>query len=178
MNQFFEQIINIVKDELGQSKNETVTNRGVIFPGYRLPSDAIVNYSPQIIRKFVNPILGRFKQEYGSLCIHYCTQPAPSGHVLPAFLDSNHVLAVDNWQGIDDFIGEKIPRNLQEQITILSDVEFNTNESIDTFLSHPAIKNVPRIGGRALVLTTTAESVEQGKSIYKQWQQRMESCLN
>jgi hypothetical protein len=85
-----------VLDVLAEEGKRYVTNRGIPFPGFRVPSDAIVNLSPELIEQFVLPVAERLRDGLGDLCLHYCTEPAPSGHVLPALLKTDAVLAVDN----------------------------------------------------------------------------------
>lgn len=167
------EVIEKVKDVLLQKKDESITNRGMFFPGYRLPSDAIVNYAPATIREVVCPVLRGFRQRYSRLCVHYCTQPSPSGHVLPNLLGSNVADAVDNWQGIEDFICDDLSGRMQDRIAVVGNVDLSTEEKMDCFLALEPIAKVPRRGGRGIVLETSAESVEQAQWIYRLWQDRM-----
>ena len=162
-----------VKAELGQGRHECVTNRGMFFPGLRLPCDAVVNYSPDTLRAAVLPVLARFGQAFGPLCIHFCTEPAPSAHVLPVLVESGHVAAVDNWQGLDVFLGDDAPARLQDRVAVVGDVDLRTPEKMDAFLAKEVVRSVPRRGGRGLVLGTSAESVDAGRRIYDAWQERM-----
>lgn len=167
------EIINMVKTEMGEAKNEYNAAKGYFFPGFRLPSDAIVNYSPDILRDVALDTLKMFGKEYGNLCIHYCTEPAPSEHILPILLESEYVKAVDNHQGPDVFIGENAPTPLQDKITIASTTNLTTPEKMDELLAKDALQNVKRNGGRGFIVFTEAESVEHGQKLYQQWQERM-----
>ncbi|HBG25460.1 MAG: hypothetical protein A2Y10_09865 [Planctomycetes bacterium GWF2_41_51] len=168
------ELINLVKSEMGQPHNEYITNRGMFFDGLRLPCDAIVNYSPCLIRDFVLPVLKKFADSFVKLCIHFCTEPAPSGHVLPILCETDFVAAVDNWQGPEVFIGDKSPSRSQDKIAVVSSLDIATPEKMDAFLQSRAVKFVPRKGGRGLVVATDVESVEHGKRIYEQWNQKWE----
>ena len=131
--------------------------------------DAIVNFSPDIIREFVVPVLDRFGKRYGKLCIHFCTTPAPSCHVLPALLDSPHVAAVDNWQGPDAFLGDNAPQRLQSRVAVMTDLDLSTPEKMDDFLAWEPIARVPRQGGRGLVVSTWAPTVDDARRLYETW---------
>lgn len=167
-------VFDAVRTELHGTLSELVTNRGVYFPGLRLPCDAIVNYSPDLLRRFVLPILARFGEKYGSVMIHFCTTPAPSGHVLPVLCDSPYVRAIDNWQGPDVFLGDTAPARMQSRVAVLGDVDLTTPAKMDAFLARKPVVDVPRRGGRALVLHTHADSVDHARQIYTAWQERME----
>ena len=162
----------LVKKQLGLEENQWITNRGIFFPGLRLPCDTIVNYSPALIEKFVLPVLESFAEELGPLCLHFCTEPAPSGHVLPVLLKSDSVLAVDNWQGFDVFAGEDSPVRFQSEISLISNHDLSSEEKIDAFFELPFVKDVSRKNNRAIVVATETESVETGKRLYKYWQKK------
>ena len=166
-------LLDAVRAELRGTVSEFVTNRGVYFPGQRLPCDAVVNSSPGLVRRFVLPILARFGERYGGLMIHFCTSPAPSGHVLPVLCESPFVRAVDNWQGPDVFLGPKAPARMQSRVAVLSDVDLTTPDKMDAFLARDVVRDVPRKGGRGLVLHTRAASVDEAKQLYAAWQDRM-----
>lgn len=59
------------KEVMGLGVDEYVTNRGMFFPGLRLPCDAIVNFSPELIKDFVLPVLEKFSEHFGDLCVHF-----------------------------------------------------------------------------------------------------------
>jgi hypothetical protein len=166
-------VFDAVRAELRGTSSELVTVRGVYFPGLRLPCDAIVNYSPDLLRRFVLPVLARFGERYGKLMIHFCTTPAPSGHVLPVLCESPYVGAVDNWQGPDVFLGDTAPARLQARVAVLGDVDLTTPAKMDAFLAREPVRGVPRRGGRGLVLHTHAASVDEAKQLYAAWQQRL-----
>lgn len=170
----------LVKREMSQGDKDYLTNRGMYFPGYRLPCDSIVNYSPQMLREFVLPVLDRFCDAFGPLCIHFCTEPSPSGHILPVLLESESVLAVDNWQGPDVFIRKDAPAALQDKIAVVGSLDLSDAEKMDTFLKSDPVRMVPRENGRGLVMATAVADVEEGKRVYEMWQNRMENinCLN
>lgn len=161
-----------VRAELRGTPSEFVTNRGVYFPGLRLPCDAIVNYSPDLLRQFVLPILARFGARFGKLMIHFCTAPAPSAHVLPVLCESPYVAAVDNWQGPDVFLGDAAPARRQTRVAVLSDVDLTSPAKMAAFLARESVREVPRRGGRGLIVQTRAASVDDGKRLYAAWQER------
>jgi hypothetical protein len=167
------QVTDVVKAELGMGAREWITNRGIFVPGLRLPCDAIVNLSPELIRRSVLPVLERFGRKYGRLCIHFCTEPAPSQHVLPVLSESPYVAAVDNWQGPEPFIGETSPAPLQARVAVITDVDVSASEKMTAFLSHSAVRDVPRKGGRGLVVSSPCASVEEGRRIYAAWRRLM-----
>lgn len=168
----------LVKRELGWADDEYITNRGLFFPGLRLPCDAVVNLSPPQIRSLVLPVLERFGAAFGRLCIHFCTRPSPSAHVLPVLLESPAVAAVDNWQGPEVFIGDDAPARMQSRIAIIADVDLRTTDQMDTFLRREPVRAVPRRGGRGIVLAAGARSVEEAGRMYTQWRERMEALSN
>ena len=96
----------MVNERLPGPVGGNLTCRGMYFPGVRMPFDSIVNLSPDTIRDLVLPMLPDLSKAFGGLCMHFCTAPAPAGHVLPVLLESDAVVAVDNWQGPDVFIGD------------------------------------------------------------------------
>lgn len=163
------QVLDLVRERLKGTPGEHVTNRGIWFPGVRLPSDALVNWPPESIRQVGWPVLERFGRRYGKLCIHYCSKPAPSGHVLPALCGCASVGAVDTWQGPDAFIGDTAPGRMQSQVSLVFDMDLSSDEKIKAFLANEAVRGVPRKGGRALVLGAGASTVEEGKRIYERW---------
>jgi len=167
------QVLDTVRLELGGTLGEFVTNRGIHFPGLRLPCDAIVNFSPDLLRQFVLPILARFGERYGRLMVHFCTTPAPSAHVLPVLCESPHVGCVDNWQGTDVFLGDSAPAPMQSRVAVVGDVDLTTPAKMDAFLARDAVLNVPRQGGRTLVLSTRAASIDAARQLYATWQERV-----
>lgn len=169
------QLIELVSNELGNESEGSVKSRGLFSPGYRLSCDAIVNFSPANIRDFVLPIIAKFKAHLGPMYIHFCTEPAPARHVLPVLLDSDAIIALDNWQGPEIFIGEGSPTELQSKITIVGDIDVSTPEKMETFFNLTSVRKVPRSGGRGLIMTTVADSVEDGHRIYAEWQARFSS---
>ena len=166
------ELFTLVKKHLGLGENQWITNRGIFFPGLRLPCDTIVNYSPALIEKFVLPVLESFAKELGPLCLHFCTEPAPAGHVLPVLLKSDSVLAVDNWQGFNVFAGDNSPVHSQRKISLISTHDLSSEEKIDAFFELPFVKNISRKNNRAIVVATETDSVETGKILYKYWQKK------
>jgi hypothetical protein len=164
-------VIDMVKQRTGDAADFCITNRGIPFPGLRQACDAIVNFSPDMLRQFVLPVLERLAQRYGSLCIHYCTSPAPSMHVLPVLLESPCVTAVDNWQGPDVFIGEDAPARMQDRVAVITDVPLRGPEDMRAFLDREPVRDVPRRGGRGLVVQTTADSVDHARELYATWRE-------
>ena len=166
------QVFQLVRTRINDAGMEHVTNRGLRFPGLRLPCDAIVNFSPDLIRQVVLPVLEEFQKHFGRLCIHYCTEPAPSGHVLPVLCESESVGAVDNWQGPNAFIGNNAPARMQSKIAVIIDTDLSTEEKINKFLDWEPIRTVPRKNGRGVVVHTSAESVDDAKRIYGIWRDK------
>jgi hypothetical protein len=149
-----------------------VTNRGMHFPGLRLPADSIVNMSPDLIRRLALPVIERLASALGPICLHFCTSPAPAAHVLPVLLETGCVLAVDNWQGSEVFWGPGAPAATQSRIAIVGDSDLSTPRLMDEFLAAPAVRDVPRRGGRGIVRATPAASVEEGRAIHAEWRRR------
>lgn len=158
-----------VKKEMGQPPEDYITSRGLFFPGLRLACDALVVFSPGLIRDMALPVLERFAKRYGKVCVHFCTAPAYAGHVLPVLLESEWVGAVDNWQGPDVFLGPDAPVRMQDKIAVITDVDLKNAAAMRGFLERDSVRNVPRKGGRGIVLGTSAQSVEDGKRIYDTW---------
>jgi hypothetical protein len=167
------ELIGVVKREMGQGKAEMITNRGMFFPGYRLAADAIVNLPPSLIRDMVLPVLAEFARAVGRLCVHYCSAPAPSAHVLPVLAESPNVAAVDTWQGVDVWIGESAPAAMQPRVALVGDADLSTPEKMDAFLARPPVRLVPRKGGRGIVMATGAPSIDDGRRVYDQWRSRV-----
>ncbi|HCE43510.1 MAG TPA: hypothetical protein DET40_08180 [Lentisphaeria bacterium] len=160
----------LVKKEMGQDADEYITNRGLFFPGLRLPCDALVTFSPSLIRDIALPVLKRFGERYGNLCIHYCTSPAPSQHVLPVLLESDFAGAVDNWQGPGVFIGDDAPARMQDRIAIITDIDLSTEEKMRDFIGSKPVREISRKGGRGIVANTKSGSVDEGRRTYETWQ--------
>jgi hypothetical protein len=161
-----------VLDVLAEEGKRYVTNRGIPFPGFRVPSDAIVNLSPELIEQFVLPVAERLRDGLGDLCLHYCTEPAPSGHVLPALLKTDAVLAVDNWQKPFVFMGEDAPARMQDRISIVGDMDLASEEKMDAFFEWEPVADVPRKGGRGIVMAGWAPSLEDAKRLYAYWREK------
>lgn len=166
-------VFDLVEAEMGRKRRGHVTNRGVYFPGLRLPCDAIVNLSPDLIRNLVLPVLSDFGRRYGALCVHYCTAPAPSAHVLPILSECDCVAAVDNWQGPDVFLGDDAPARLQSKVAVIMDVDLSSSDKMAEFLDWEPVRDIPRQGGRGLVVSITCDSVQRGREIYSEWRQRV-----
>lgn len=166
------QVIQLVSTRINDAGMGYVTNRGLCFPGFRLPCDAIVNFSPDLIRKFVLPVLEEFQKHFGRLCIHYCTEPASSTHVLPVLCESESVGAVDNWQGPNAFLGNNAPSRMQSKVAVIIDVDLSTEEKTDKFLDWEPIRSVPRKNGRGVVVHTSASSSDDAKRIYGTWRDK------
>jgi len=122
----------------------------------------------------VLPILARFADRFGKLMIHFCTTPAPSAHVLPVLCETDAVGAVDNWQGPDALMGESVPTPMQSTVAVVTDVDLGTPEAMDTFLSWPPVRDVPRNPGRGLVVQTATPSVADAQRIYADWRCRFD----
>lgn len=173
LTDMFVGVMKLVKNELGHGPCETITNRGIPFPGIRVPSDSIVNYSPDILREFAIPVYERIAAEFGPICLHYCTAPAPCSHVLPAMLDCPSLKAVDNWQGPDIFLSEQNPARFQDKVAVISDFAACTPGELDTLLDTPPFRDVPRKGGRGIVVNLKAENTGQAQRLYDHWQKRI-----
>lgn len=163
------QLIEMVNEKLGYGKDGFVKSRGLFSPGYRLSCDAIVNYSPDHLREFVLPVIAKFKDRLGPMYVHFCTEPALSSHILPVLIESDDVFAVDNWQGPEIFIGEDSRTQMQSKIAVVGDIDVQTPEKMAAFFNMKSVKKVPRKGGRGLVMTTGAKSIEEGRRIYGEW---------
>ncbi len=159
---------------IGQEHAAYITNRGIAAPGFRLPSDAMVNFSPDMLRQFLPPVLDRIGPALGPAIIHFCTTPAPSGHVLPVLTELDHVLAVDNWQKPFVFIGDDAPARLQENVAIIGDLDLSDTDKIDEFFRWEPVTDVPRKGGRGMIINAWAPDVDEGRRLYAYWR----SCQN
>lgn len=163
-------VVKLMKDVIGQPYKESITVRGLHFPGFRITNDAIVNISPAMIQEMYFPCLKKFKDAFGYLMLHYCCTPAPSGHVLPALAQGAYVTAVDNWQGYETFFNNKEDM-LQEKIAICTDIPFETLMNFEeSAKENPFFSQVRRNGGRGLTITTQAPSEEEAKRLWKKWQ--------
>ena len=163
-------VVKILKDVIGQPLNESVTIRGLHFPGFRITNDAIVNLSPAMIREMYNPCMKKFKAAFSELMLHYCCTPAPSGHVLPTVAQDGLVRAVDNWQGFKTFFNKE-EEMLQDKVAICTDLPFDTVMNFEEYAEQtPLFSKVKRNGGRGLTISTTAPSVEEAKRLWDKWQ--------
>lgn len=163
-------VAKILKDVIGQPMNESVTIRGIHFPGVRITNDAIVNLSPNMIQEMYFPCLKKFKKAFGEVMLHYCCAPAPSGHVLPALNKGDYVRAVDNWQGFQTFFNKEEDM-LQDKIAICTDLPFDTVMNFEEYTEKtPFFSKVKRNGGRGLTVTTVAPSEEDAKRLWNKWQ--------
>jgi len=167
------EVILLARSRLAGTASELVTNRGIHFPGLRLACDALVNFSPDLLRGIALPVLQRLAKQHGKLCIHYCSKPAPSSHVLPVLTECEGVAAVDTWQGPDAFIGNDAPARMQDRVGLIFDADLTTEEKMVSFLGWEPIRAVRRKGGRPLVLHTSAASVDEGRRIFDMWQAKM-----
>jgi hypothetical protein len=163
------QVFALTRSRLAGTAGETVTNRGLHFPGLRLPCDAIVNLSPRLIRDIALPVLERFGESFGRLCIHYCTKPAPSAHVLPALRQCPCVAAVDTWQGPDAFFGDTAAAGDMRRVALVFDVDLTTEEKMTALMDWPPVRAALSGVGDPLVLHTYAASVEDARRIYAAW---------
>jgi uroporphyrinogen-III decarboxylase len=170
------QLIKIINKESGNIniKEGSLKSRGIFSPGFRLACDAIVNFSKDNIREFVLPIIAKFRENLGPMYIHFCTEPAPSDHILPVLSESDDVIAVDNWQGPEIFIGQDSLTELQSKIAIIGDIDVRKPERMTDFLNQKSIMEVPRKGGRGLIMTSCADNIDDGRRIYNQWRELQE----
>jgi hypothetical protein len=169
------EVIHLARSRLTGTASEFVTNRGIHFPGLRLACDALVNFSPYLLKGIALPVLERLARQHGKLCIHYCSKPAPSSHVLPALIECECVAAVDTWQGSDAFIGSDAPARMQNSVGLIFDADLTTEEKMVSFLDWEPIRDVPRKGGRPLIRHTSAASVAEGRKIFDVWRAHMET---
>lgn len=170
------EVLALVRAQAAGTPSEAVTNRGMYFPGTRLACDALVNYSPSLLRRVAGPVLAKLAGRCGRLCIHYCSKPAPSRHVLAGLIPCGDVVAVDTWQGPDAFIGDGAPARLQDRVALVFDTDLSSRAKMASFLAWEPIKAVPRRGGRGLVVQTAAPSVAAGRELYAWWQAEQEAA--
>ncbi len=163
--------IKIFKKELSEPLCKQTTIRGFHFPGIRLTGDAVVNLSPDLIRKFMFPIYDKFARELGEVMLHYCTSPAPSGHVIPVLIESGSVRCVDNWHGYRSFFGPDKKGYLQTKISFCTDLEpaSITPPQKLLFGDDEFFTSVPRKGGRGIAATVTVSDIEEGRELYSRW---------
>lgn len=164
-------MVHRMRERTDSQRDDTVTTWGTAFSGLRLPSDAIVNYSPDLLRRFAVPVLERLGREFGPLCIHYCTKPAQSAHVLGPLSQCPAVRIVDAHQGYDEFLGPDCPAHMQERTAVAFRIDLRREEAMRELLDLPAVRQVPRRGGRGIVVHTPADSVEDGRRIVARWRE-------
>ena len=161
------QKIRLFKDVSNEPDDEYLTNRGLFLPGIRVACDSMVNLSPAMIEEFMSPFFIRMAEEFTRVLVHYCTTPAPSGHVIGVLKKCPGVFGVDNWQGYRTLFKAEDEEMLQDQLTVLTDIPADKLwEELET----PFFKDVKRKGGRGLIVSTTANTVDEGKCLYDQWQ--------
>ncbi len=165
-----------VKARMHQAQREYVTNRGIFVPGYRLPSDAIVNFSPELLGRYLPPVIDRIADAFGPVVMHFCTKPAPAGHVLPVLIEIDNVLAVDNWQGPEVFLGPEAPARMQDRVAVIGDVRIETEAQMDEVLAWEPVRRVPRTSGRGLIFNAWCPTVEQGRRIHELWQEKLSAA--
>jgi hypothetical protein len=56
---------------------------------------------------------------------------------------------------------------------VITDVDLCGEAEIDEFLSRGPVRDVPRRGGRGLVVHTKADSVDDARRIYASWRERV-----
>ena len=153
--------MNCFKELLGQKKDEWVALRGMYFPGIRISGDAVVNLSPGMIGKFMNPIFQKFADEYNAVMLHYCTTPSPSGHVIGSLPDA--VLCVDNWQGHETLFSTE-DEKYQTKIGVCTDISAEDITGGSVF-ANPffTMKNRP------LFVSVNAKTIDEGKCLYEVW---------
>ncbi|MHB8962338.1 MAG: hypothetical protein ACYC5K_04215 [Saccharofermentanales bacterium] len=162
--------IRLFKSEMKEADDTQVTIRGFHFPGIRLTGDAVVNLSPVMIRDFMYPLYSRFAEEFGSVMLHYCTSPAPAGHVLPALADCPGIRCVDNWHGYNTFFNKNREGILQDRISVCTDLSLDQLGDIHGLLTgDPFFSAVPRKGGRGIAATVVAEDIESGQDLFDRW---------
>jgi len=158
--------IKYFKQMINQPFDECVTIRGLYFPGIRLTGDAIVNLSPDMIKNIMCPFYKKYEKEFGSVMLHYCCTPAPSTHVAPVLAEGGGISATDNWQGYRTMFNEK--DYFQDTLAVCTDVNKDDilNGAIfrDEFIMYKK---------RPLVVSTSVESVEEGKRVYDIWREQM-----
>lgn len=158
------------KKQLNDQLKRSVTNRGIYFPGIRLSGDAIVNLSPDMIKSIIYPLFDKIAEVFGSVMLHYCCTPAPSGHVVPALSDCKSVTAVDNWQGYHTFFDNNETGIAQTHTAVMTDLSSDIVSNPKTLMKdNPFFSDVPRKNGRAIVVTTAVTSIDEGQSIYDNW---------
>jgi hypothetical protein len=157
--------IKYFKEVINQPLDECVTVRGLYFPGIRLIGDAVVNLSPNLIKNIMCPLYRKFEREFGSVMLHYCCTPAPSKHVAPALAEGGGINAVDNWQGYRTMFNEK--DYFQETLAVCTDVSKNDILTGEIFRD-----NFFQLKQRPLIVSTYAESAEEGKKVYEIWQEQ------
>ncbi len=161
----------------GEPADSQITVRGFHFPGIRLTADAIVNLSPDLIRRFLFPRFEQFADAFGSVMLHYCTLPAPAGHVLPILRECPAVRCVDNWQGYRTFFDAGASGMLQNSIAVCTDLTEEQARDPNVFLrEEPFYSEVPRAGGRGIAASYTADSIGEGQEIYSRWRRHFEEA--
>ena len=102
--------------------------------------------------------------------LHYCTLPAPSGHVLPALKDCKGITCVDNWQGYRSFFNKTETDINQERVAICTDLSYEQVEQVDKLMTNnPFFSQVRRKNGRGITASVNVSSVDEGKRLYDKW---------
>ncbi len=158
--------VKLFKRICNEPNDRHTTCRGQSYPGLRVAADSLVNLSPDMIRRFAFPVFERLATEFGRILVHYCTRPTPCSHVLPVLAECPYVTGVDNWQGYKTLFGENEKGMMQEQLSICTDI---SAANLLEELQEPFFTEVRRKGGRGLLLTVHADSVDEGKQIYDRW---------
>lgn len=162
-------LIKIFKALSGEILSGQTTIRGLHFPGIRLTGDAVVNLPPDLIRSFMFTLYDIFAAEFGSVMLHYCTSPAPSGHVLPVLTECSSIKCVDNWHGHKSFFDKNLTGYLQNKVSVCTDLSTDKLSDPDSLLNDPFFSEVPRKGGRGITASVMAESVSEGRELYDAW---------
>jgi hypothetical protein len=88
----------------------------------------------------------------------------------------DNVLAVDNWQGPDVFLGPDAPARMQDRVAVIGDVRIENEAQMDEVLAWQPVRRVPRKGGRGLILNAWSATVQQGRQIHELWQEKLSAA--
>jgi hypothetical protein len=76
----FIRVERLYKEILNEPNGHRVSFQYLFVPGLRIAADSDVMLSPEFVEEFEMPYLKRIAGQFGSLAIHYCGNPATTGH--------------------------------------------------------------------------------------------------
>jgi hypothetical protein len=176
---------------LGEPPEETVTYSGTIVPGIRLAADTLVNLSPDMIRRFINPTWERIAEAFGGVLVHYCPSPDEKYyHVIEPTLDCPVVIGIDQSAGVEYLETKDNPQRLVENTTFVTEVAFRKAGAVEVEDKATNINRLTPIDWaqmeswwrsdfvqlsarkkRGLILRARVDSIGEGQELYGRWRE-------